>query len=119
MPELRPRRLNTDRDWGYCVHPTHRCNNAALRPTERPGEGKAVVSPRRKLAAFRGPQVETFAGITWDEANRAAHEAKRPKPRFEAARLADWSRMFKRKDAEHPGTPNRFQALGGRDFGVA
>ncbi|WP_287758968.1 hypothetical protein [Acidiphilium sp.] len=48
-----------------------------------------------------------------------AHEAKRPKPRFEAGRRADWSRVFKRKDAEHPGPPDRFQALVGRDLGVA
>jgi uncharacterized DUF497 family protein len=77
------------------------------------------MPPRRKLAVFRGPRVETFAGITWDEANRAAHEIKRPTPRFEAARHADWSRVFKRKDAEHPGPPDRFQALVGRDLGVA
>ena len=77
------------------------------------------MPPRRRLAVFRGPQVETFTDITWDEAKRLVHEAKRPKPRFEAARRADWSRVFKRKDVEHPGPPDRFQALVGRDLGVA
>ena len=77
------------------------------------------MPPRRKLVAFRGPQTETFASITWDEANRAEHEARRPSPRFEATLHADWSRVFKRKDAEHPGPPDRFQALVGRDLGVA
>ena len=74
---------------------------------------------KRKLPSFRGPIAETFAAITWDEANRAEHELRRPKPRFEAARLADWSRAFKRKDIEHPAPPDRFQALIGRDLGVA
>ncbi len=77
------------------------------------------MPPRHKHAAFRGPHVETFVDIVWDEANRLAHEAKRSKPRFEAARHADWSRVFKRKDVEHPGRPDRFQALVGRDLGVA
>ncbi len=61
---------------------------------------------------------ETFTDIIWDEANRATHEAKRAKPRFEAARLANWSRVFKRKDVEHRGAPERFQALVGRDLGI-
>jgi uncharacterized DUF497 family protein len=74
---------------------------------------------RRKLSAFRGPLPEAFVDITWNEVNRAAHEAKRPKPRFEAARRADWSRVFKRKDVEHRGVPERFQALVGRDLGIA
>lgn len=72
---------------------------------------------RRNFPSFRGPLTETFIDITWDEQNRLAHEAKRPKPRFEAGRRADWSRVFKRKDAEHPGPPDRFQALVGRDLG--
>ena len=77
------------------------------------------MPPRRKLSAFRGPLTETFKDLTWDDANRAIHESKRPQPRFDAARHADWSRVFKRKDVEHRGTPERFQALIGRDFGVA
>ena len=77
------------------------------------------MPPRRKLPSFRGPLTETFSDITWDEQNRLAHEAKRPTPRFEAARRADWSRAFKRKDTEHLGPPDRFQALVGRDLGVA
>lgn len=78
-----------------------------------------LMPPRRKLTAFRGPLSETFIDITWDEANQATHEAKRLRPRFEAARHADWSRVFKRKDVEHRARPNRFQALVGRDLGVA
>ena len=77
------------------------------------------MPPRRKLVAFRGPQVEAFTDIIWDDANRLGHEAKRSKPHFEAARRTDWSRVFKRKDVEHPGPPDRFQALVGRDLGVA
>jgi uncharacterized DUF497 family protein len=76
------------------------------------------MPPRRKLPSFRGPLPETFAAIIWDETNRALHEAKRPKPRFEAARLADWSRIFKRRDVEHRRLPERYQALVGRDLGV-
>ena len=67
---------------------------------------------------FRGPRAERFVGIRWDEQNRAVHEAKRPRPRFEAALTADWSRVFKRKDIEHPGPPDRFQVLVGRNLGV-
>ena len=77
------------------------------------------MPPRRKLPTFRGPIAETFIAIVWDEANRVVHEAKRPKPRFEAARHVDWARVFKRKDAEHSGRPDRFQALVGRDLGTA
>ena len=77
------------------------------------------MPPPRKLSAFRGPIVERFMAITWNETNRAEHEARRPAPRFEAARQADWSRVFKRKDVEHPGRPDRFQALVGRDLGTA
>jgi uncharacterized DUF497 family protein len=62
--------------------------------------------------------AERFSAIVWDEANRARHEAKRPAPRFEAARKADWSRIFKRRDIEHRGSPERHQALVGRDLGV-
>lgn len=77
------------------------------------------MPPRSKLPGFRGPLSETFIDIIWDEANRAVHETKRPRPRFEAARYADWSRVFKRKDGEHHGLPHRFQALVGRDLGIA
>ncbi len=76
------------------------------------------MPPRRKLPGFRGPLAEVFSAIVWEERNRAFHEAKRPVPRFEAARLADWSRIFKRPDAEHRGSPPRYQALVGRDLGL-
>ena len=79
----------------------------------------ALMPPRRKLPVFRGPISETFIAMTWREENRAAHEAKRPVPRFEAVRRVDWSRVFKRKDTEHPGRPDRSQALVGRDLGSA
>lgn len=73
---------------------------------------------RGRVIGFRGPAIEVFSGLGWDENNRIAHEAKRPAPRFEAARSANWSRVFKRKDVEHPGPPDRFQALVGRDLGT-
>lgn len=56
--------------------------------------------------------------ITWHPANRARHETSYPdRPRFTAAELADWSRIYKRVDAEHskPGK-NSFQALVGRQL---
>jgi hypothetical protein len=77
------------------------------------------MPPRRKLPAFRGPLAEVFSAVVWDEGNRAVHEAKRPKPRFEAARLADWTRIFKRLDVEHSGSPQRYQALVGRELGLS
>lgn len=76
------------------------------------------MPPTRKLSAFRGPVKETFIDIIWDTNNHVMHELKRPQPRFEAARRADWSRVFKRKDVEHRGPPDRFQALVGRDLGT-
>jgi uncharacterized DUF497 family protein len=75
------------------------------------------MPPRRKLSSFHGPLAESFEGITWDEANRRAHEAKRPRPRFTAAIWLDWSQVMKRKDVEHRGPPDRFQALVGRRLG--
>lgn len=69
------------------------------------------MPPKRKLAAFRGPLPERFTDITWNEANRLRHEAKRPFPAFATAKQLDWSRVMKRKDIEHPGPPDRFQAL--------
>ena len=39
-------------------------------------------------------------------------------PRFEAALTADWTRVFKRKDIEHSGPPDRFQVIVGRDLGL-
>jgi len=68
------------------------------------------MTPRRKLSAFR-PVSESFTRITWAEPNRLAHEAKRPFPPWALAHRADWSRVMKRKDTEHPGPPARFQAL--------
>lgn len=76
------------------------------------------MPPRRKLLSFRGPLTESFAGITWDAANRRAHEARRPRPGFAATLWLDWSRVMKRKDIEHRDKPDRFQALVGRQVGV-
>ena len=75
------------------------------------------MPPRRKLLSFRGPLAESFVDITWKEANRRAHEAKRPQPEFAVTRRLDWSRAMKRKDAEHRDWPERFQALVGRQVG--
>lgn len=67
--------------------------------------------PRRpKLQSFR-PVVERFARIAWDEPNRVEHEARRPFPPWSLLLSADWSRACKRKDVEHRGPPDRFQAL--------
>lgn len=68
------------------------------------------MPPRRKLVAFRATS-ERFTRITWDEPNRLAHEAKRPFPPWALLPMADWTRVCKRKDIEHPGPPDRFQAL--------
>ena len=76
------------------------------------------MAPRKKTGAgtWRGPKAETFTAITWHPANRARHESDHPgRPRFTAAELADWSRIHKRVDAEHPKPgKNSFQALVGR-----
>lgn len=67
--------------------------------------------PRRpKLRSFR-PVAEQFTQITWDEPNRVEHEARRPFPPWSVLPRADWSRACKRKDVEHRGPPDRFQAL--------
>lgn len=76
------------------------------------------MAPRMKTLAgtWRGPTSETYTTITWNPHNRARHEADYPdRPRFTAAELADWARIFKRVDVEHrkPGR-NSFQALVGR-----
>lgn len=68
------------------------------------------MPPRRKLAAFRAT-TEHFTRITWHEPNRVAHEAKRGFPPWRLLPFADWTRVCKRKDVEHPGPPDRFQAL--------
>jgi hypothetical protein len=63
------------------------------------------VAPRTKILAgtWRGPKAEALTAITWHPANRARHESAYPeRPRFTAAELADWSRIFKRVDIEHP-----------------
>jgi hypothetical protein len=59
-----------------------------------------------------------LSAITWHPANRAWHESEYPeRPRFTAAELADWSRIFKRVDAEHRKRgKNSFQALVGRQI---
>ena len=76
------------------------------------------MAPRKKTLAgtWRGPRAETFTAITWNPANRARHESAYPdRPRFTAAELADWSRIYKRVDKEHPKPgKNSFQALVGR-----
>lgn len=78
------------------------------------------MAPRKKTLAgtWRGPKAETFTAVTWHPANRARHEASYPdRPRFTAAELADWSRIYKRVDAEHPKPgKNSFQALVGRQL---
>jgi uncharacterized DUF497 family protein len=76
------------------------------------------MPPRRKLVSFRGPLPESFLGVTWDEANRQAHEARRPRPGSATTLWLDWSRVMKRRDAEHRGRPDRFRALVGRQLGV-
>ena len=77
------------------------------------------MAPRKKTRArtWRGPQPEGYVGITWNPDNRARHETQYPdRPRFTAAELANWSRIFKRVDAEHPKPgKNSFQALVGRE----
>lgn len=76
------------------------------------------MAPRKKTLAgtWRGPKTETFTAIIWQPANRARHESNYPnRPRFTAAELVDWSRIYKRVDAEHPKPgKNSFQALVGR-----
>ena len=78
------------------------------------------MAPRKKTIAgtWRGPKPEIFTAIIWHPANRARHEASYPdRPRFTAAELADWSRIYKRVDAEHPKPgKNSFQALVGRQL---
>jgi hypothetical protein len=57
-----------------------------------------------------------YTGITWNPDNRARHEARYPdRPRFTAAELADWSRIYRRVDVEHPKPgKSSLQALVGR-----
>lgn len=77
------------------------------------------MAPRKKTVSgtWRGPRPERYSSIIWNPANRARHEAEyRDRPRFTAAELADWSRIYKRVDAEHPKPgKNSFQALVGRE----
>jgi hypothetical protein len=65
---------------------------------------------------WRGPRSENYTRITWNPDNRARHEAEYPdRPKFTAAELADWTRIYKRVDVEHPKPGrNSFQALVGR-----
>jgi uncharacterized DUF497 family protein len=76
------------------------------------------MAPRKKTLAgtWRGPRSETYTRITWNPANRARHETEYPeRPKFTAAELADWTRIYKRVDVEHPKPGrNSFQALVGR-----
>ncbi len=78
------------------------------------------MAPRKKTFAgtWRGPKAEAYTTITWYPVNRARHESSYPdRPRFTAAELADWSRIYKRVDAEHPKPgKNSFQALVGRQL---
>jgi hypothetical protein len=76
------------------------------------------MAPGRKTLAgtWRGPTSETYTTITWNSHNRARHETDYPdRPRFTAAELADWTRIYKRVDIEHPKPGrNSFKALVGR-----
>ena len=76
------------------------------------------MAPRKKTLAgtWRGPKSESYTRITWNPHNRIRHEAEYPdRPRFTAAELADWTRIYKRVDVEHPKPGrNSFQALVGR-----
>ena len=76
------------------------------------------MAPRKKTIAgtWRGPKAEKYTHITWHPGNRVRHEAEYPdRPKFTAAELADWSRVYKRVDVEHPKPgKNSFQALVGR-----
>lgn len=66
---------------------------------------------------WRGPRSGSFSSIVWSTRNRARREAAYPdRPKFTAAEPADWTRIFKRVDLEHP-TPgkNSFQAPVGRE----
>ena len=76
------------------------------------------MAPRKKTLAgtWRGPKSETYTTITWNPDNRARHEAEYPdRPRFTATELADWTRIYKRVDVEHPKRgKNSLQALVGR-----
>ncbi len=78
------------------------------------------MAPRKKIVAgtWRGSKAETFTAITWNPANRARHESDYPdRPHFTAAELADWSRICKRVDTEHPKPgKNSFQVLVGREI---
>lgn len=66
---------------------------------------------------WRGPTSEAFFSIAWSPRNRTKHEAAYPdRPKFTTAEPADWSRIFKRVDLEHPKPgKNSFQALIGRE----
>lgn len=67
---------------------------------------------------WRGATSEAYTTITWNSHNRARHEADYPdRPRFTAAELANWTRIYKRVDIEHPKPGrNSFQALVGRQI---
>lgn len=76
------------------------------------------MAPRKKALAgtWRDPKSERYSPITWNPQNRARHETTYPdRPKFTAAELADWSRIRKRVDIEHPKPGrNSFHALVGR-----
>lgn len=76
------------------------------------------MAPRKKTLSgtWRGPTSERYTAFTWNQRNRARHEADYPdRPKFTAVELADWDRIYKRTDIEHrrPGR-NSLQALVGR-----
>lgn len=78
------------------------------------------MAPRKKTLAgtWRGPKSEAYTTITWSPHNRARHEAEYPdRPKFTATELADWTRIYKRADVEHPKPGrNSLQALVGRQI---
>jgi uncharacterized DUF497 family protein len=78
------------------------------------------MAPRKKTISgtWHGPRSEAYSAITWHSRNRIRHEKDYPdRPKFTAVELADWSRIYKRADVEHPKPgKNSFQALVGRQI---
>ena len=78
------------------------------------------MAPRKKTLAgtWRGPKPERYTTLAWNPNNRTRHEADYPnRPKFTATEHADWTRIYKRVDVEHPKLGrNSFQALVGRQI---
>ena len=78
------------------------------------------MAPRKKTLAgwWRGPRPEAYSSLTRNSRNRTRHETDCPdRPTFTAAEQADWTRIYKRVDIEHPKPGrNSFQALVGRQI---